>query len=229
MNNNQPLIKLTDIHKIYKSSGGVNTNAVNGISISIMPGEFVSIMGASGSGKSSLMHIIGLLDQEFEGSYVLDGNDIAKIRDGQLAELRSSSIGFVFQHFNLLKRTSVLDNVLLPTTYKSSKDDTERAIEALRRVGLDKYLYHHTNQLSGGQMQRVAIARALMMNPRILLADEPTGNLDSKTAHEVMELFKKINKEGTTIILITHEDDIAAYAQRKIELSDGKIKKETRR
>lgn len=229
MTKNQPLIELTGINKVYKSSGGVSTNAVNSINLTIMPGEFVSIMGASGSGKSTLMHIIGLLDQEFEGDYILEGGDITKVSDSKLAELRSSTIGFVFQHFNLLKRTSVLDNVLLPTTYKSGSDDTDRAIEALRRVGLEKYLYHHTNQLSGGQMQRVAIARALMMNPRILLADEPTGNLDSKTADEVMELFKEINREGTTIILITHENDIAAYADRKIELLDGRIKKETRK
>jgi putative ABC transport system ATP-binding protein len=182
-------------------------------------------MGASGSGKSSLMSIIGLLDRHFEGEYRLNGEDITSLSDNRLSELRSDSIGFIFQQFNLLKRTSVLENVLLPTTYKSRADDERRALKAIKQVGLERYINNHTNQLSGGQMQRVAIARALMMNPSILLADEPTGNLDHKTAHEIMDLFTSINEQGTTIVLITHEDDIADVAKQKYLLFDGEFRK----
>lgn len=220
-----PVIELKDIKKIYRTSGGVETKALKGIDLSVDAGEFIAIMGASGSGKSSLMSIIGLLDKNFEGVYKLNGEDITKQSDSKLSEVRSDSIGFIFQQFNLLKRTSVLENVLLPTTYKSKPDDMRRALQAIKRVGLEHFIDNHTNQLSGGQMQRVAIARALMMNPAILLADEPTGNLDHKTAHEIMDLFAEINKQGTTIVLITHEDDVALYARRKIELYDGLLKK----
>ena len=193
--------------------------------MNIHEGDFVAIMGASGSGKSSLMSIIGLLDKHFEGTYTLNGKDISELSDDALSELRSESIGFIFQQFNLLKRTSVLENVLLPTTYRARPDDEARALNAIKQVGLEKYIDNYTNQLSGGQMQRVAIARALMMNPSILLADEPTGNLDHKTAHEIMNFFTAINKQGTTIVLITHEDDIAAYATRRYVLHDGLFKK----
>lgn len=222
----QPIIKLEDIKKTYRTSANIETKALRGISLSINEGDFVAIMGASGSGKSSLMSIIGLLDQKFEGAYKLNGKEIAELSDNQLSELRSESIGFIFQQFNLLKRTSVLENVLLPTTYKSGSDDERRALQAIKQVGLEKFINNHTNQLSGGQMQRVAIARALMMNPSILLADEPTGNLDHNTAHEIMELFKKINQQGTTIVLITHEDDIADFADRRLALFDGQFRKE---
>lgn len=222
-----PVIELTDIVKTYRTSANVETNALRGISLTINEGDFVAIMGASGSGKSSLMSIIGLLDRHFEGTYTLNGVRVTELSDNKLAELRSQRIGFIFQQFNLLKRTSVLENVLLPTTYKSSHDDERRALEAIKVVGLERYINNNTNQLSGGQMQRVAIARALMMNPSILLADEPTGNLDHATAHEIMDLFKEINEQGTTIVLITHEDDIAEYADRKLSLYDGQFKQET--
>jgi putative ABC transport system ATP-binding protein len=222
----QYVIKLQNIQKHYQSSGGVTTSALDGIDLAIPDGEFVAIMGPSGSGKTSLMNIIGLLDQHYEGAYFLDGRDVSKLGNNRTTEMRNSKIGFVFQQFNLLKRTSVLDNVLLPTTYHAGKDDTERALEVIHRVGLSQQLSHMSNQLSGGQMQRVAIARALIMHPSYLLADEPTGNLDSKTAYEIMELFKEINAQGTTIVLITHEEDIAAYASRTVRLKDGKIQKE---
>ena len=225
MKTKQPVIELKDIKKTYRTSAGIETRALRGIDLTINEGDFVAIMGASGSGKPSLMSIIGLLDKHFEGTYKLDGQNVAELSDSKLSELRSASIGFIFQQFNLLKRTTVLENVLLPTTYKSSVDDEIRALNAIKQVGLEKYIDNHTNQLSGGQMQRVAIARALMMDPSILLADEPTGNLDHKTAHEIMELFAHINKQGTTIVLITHEDDIAAYAKQRYELYDGQFKK----
>lgn len=222
----QPVIELHDIKKVYKTSAGIETQALRGINLSVHEGDFVAIMGASGSGKSSLMSIIGLLDRHFEGTYRLNGEEVTELSDNKLSELRSDSIGFIFQQFNLLKRTSVLENVLLPTTYKSSPNDEHQALQVIKQVGLEKFINNHTNQLSGGQMQRVAIARALMMNPSILLADEPTGNLDHKTAHEIMNLFKKINQQGTTIVLITHEDDIANFADRKLALYDGQFKKE---
>lgn len=225
----QPVIDLEDIKKVYRTSADVETKALDGINLTINDGDFVAIMGASGSGKSSLMSIIGLLDRHFEGTYRLNGKEVTELSDNKLSELRSESIGFIFQQFNLLKRTSVLENVLLPTTYKSSHDDERRALQAIKQVGLEKFVNNHTNQLSGGQMQRVAIARALIMKPSILLADEPTGNLDHKTAHEIMELFKKINQQGTTIVLITHEDDIADFADRKLSLFDGQFTKEISR
>ena len=225
LNKAHPAMELSNIKKTYRTSAGVETEALRGVSLSVGDGDFVAIMGASGSGKSSFMSIIGLLDKNFEGTYMLDGQDVRQLSDGQLAEMRNQSIGFIFQQFNLLKRTSVFENVLLPTTYAPRPDDEIRAIHAIKQVGLDKYIDNHTNQLSGGQMQRVAIARALMMKPRILLADEPTGNLDHKTAHGIMELFTEINQQGTTIVLITHEDDIASYASRKYELYDGQFKK----
>lgn len=220
------VIELQNIKKAYKSSGGVTTVALDSVNLVVPKGDFIAIMGPSGSGKSSLMSIIGLLDRHYEGTYLLDGKDVSKLSGNQTTEIRGGNIGFVFQQFNLLKRTNVLENVLLPTTYRSAKDDVDRALAVIRSVGLSQQLTSNSNQLSGGQIQRVAIARALIMQPSYLLADEPTGNLDSKTAHEIMELFQKINRQGTTIVLITHEENIAAYANRIVRLRDGKIEKE---
>ena len=223
MKANTPAIELTDIKKTYTTSAGVETHALKGVSMDIHEGDFVAIMGASGSGKSSLMSIIGLLDKHFEGTYKLNGKDITELSDARLSELRSESIGFIFQQFNLLKRTSVLENVLLPTTYRSRPDDEIRALQAIKQVGLEKYVDNHTNQLSGGQMQRVAIARSLMMNPTILLADEPTGNLDSKMGAEVMELLHRLNKEdGRTIVMVTHNEEQARQTSRTIRFFDGR-------
>lgn len=216
-------IKINNLRKVYGSSGKNPTTALKGINLIVEKGDFVAIMGRSGSGKSSLMHVIGLLDQHFEGQYTLNGTSVRNLSQSQLSDLRSSEIGFVFQQFNLLKRRTVLQNVLLPTVYNPGKDDKKRAIEAISRVGLKSRIDHRTNELSGGQIQRVAIARALMMSPTILLADEPTGNLDTKSGHIIMKLFKEINAQGTTIVLITHDDDIAAYAKRTIRLNDGEI------
>ncbi len=217
------VISLENIHKVYASGGGVKTVALDEVDLDIKHGEFLAIMGPSGSGKSSLMNIIGLLDRKYEGIYKLNGKNVSKLSDNSASEIRNQEIGFVFQQFNLLRRTSVLDNVLLPTTYKSSPDDELRAIEVIKRVGLGDRINSKSNQLSGGQIQRVAIARALMMEPSILLTDEPTGNLDSRTAEDVMKLFDEINAGGTTIILITHEDSIAKHANRRIKLFDGQI------
>lgn len=226
---NSTVIELSNISKIYKSSGGAKTEALKAINLQIKQGEFVAIMGASGSGKSSLMNIIGLLDKHFKGTYKLNGKDVSKLSSNKAAEIRGDEIGFVFQQFNLLKRTSVLQNVLLPTTYHSRKHDEHRAIDVLKQVGLAEQVDKRSNQLSGGQIQRVAIARALIMNPSYLLADEPTGNLDSKTGNEIMQLFQKINQQGTTIVLITHEVDMAKYAKRIIRLKDGEIVEELTR
>lgn len=219
-------IVLDDVRKRYQSSGGVATEALRGVSLTVPSGDFLAIKGPSGSGKSSLLHVIGLLDQGFEGSYELDGQPVGRLGKNQAAELRNRKIGFIFQQFNLLKRAKVLQNVLLPTLYHSSRDDAQRAMEVIRRVGLLEHIDKKSNQLSGGQIQRVAIARALIMSPSLLLADEPTGNLDTKTAHEIMDLFAEINSAGTTIVLITHEDDIAAYARRLVRLVDGVIAEE---
>jgi putative ABC transport system ATP-binding protein len=214
---------LKDIHKTYLKGTSAETKALKGLNITVDKGEFVAIMGRSGSGKSSLMNIIGLLDRQFDGEYELNGQDVSKLSSNKQSEIRGQEIGFVFQQFNLLKRTSVLKNVLLPTIYKPGKDDKIRATKVIRKVGLSDRSDHKSNQLSGGQVQRVAIARALINNPTILLADEPTGNLDTNTAHSIMELFQEINRQGTTVIIITHEDDIAAYADRTVHLVDGKI------
>lgn len=221
------VIEIKDLKKMYNVDGKNPTTALRGINFTVNNGDFLAIMGRSGSGKSSLMHIIGLLDQHFEGDYLLNGTSVKELSQSNLSDLRSSEIGFVFQQFNLLKRRTVLQNVLLPTVYSPAADDTKRAIEAIKRVGLESRITHRTNELSGGQIQRVAIARALMMKPSLLLADEPTGNLDTKSATSIMELFKEINQHGTTIVLITHEDDIAKYADRTIRLHDGNIAKET--
>lgn len=220
-----PVIELVDVKKIYNPKKKAETIALKGVSLKVEKGDFLAIMGRSGSGKSSLMHIIGLLDQHFDGDYRLEGKSVRKLSSGKLADLRSTTIGFIFQQFNLLKRATVIDNVLLPTMYKSTKHDQQRAIKVLKQVGLGDFILHKSNELSGGQMQRVAVARALIMNPKIILADEPTGNLDTKTAHEIMNLFRKLNQASITIVVITHETDIAAFAKRTIHLQDGQIVK----
>jgi putative ABC transport system ATP-binding protein len=223
------VIEIKNLQKIYNADGKNPTTALREINLSVNKGDFVAIMGRSGSGKSSLMHIIGLLDQHFEGDYLLNGVSVRELSQSKLSDLRSSEIGFVFQQFNLLKRRTVMQNVLLPTVYRPATDDTERAKEAIKRVGLENRISHRTNELSGGQIQRVAVARALMMRPSLLLADEPTGNLDTKNTNSIMKLFKEINQQGTTIIVITHEEDIAKYADRTIRLLDGNIIEEVKR
>lgn len=216
------VIELKGIKKIYKT-GDENTLALNGIDLSVDKGEFLAIMGPSGSGKSTLMHILGLLDKASHGDYILDGQNISKLSISKQSAVRNQQIGFVFQQFNLLPRTTVLDNVLLPTIYGKNKNNTAKAIKLIEEVDLADRINHKSNQLSGGQIQRVAIARALIMDPSIILADEPTGNLDSKRSQEIMELFRKINKTGATVVLITHEEEIAEYADRTIRLRDGQI------
>ena len=222
------VIEIKNLQKIYNADGKNPTTALREINLSVNKGDFVAIMGRSGSGKSSLMHIIGLLDQHFEGDYLLNGVSVRELSQSKLSDLRSSEIGFVFQQFNLLKRRTVMQNVLLPTVYRPATDDTERAKDAIKRVGLENRISHRTNELSGGQIQRVAVARALMMRPSLLLADEPTGNLDTKSAGSIMKLFREVNEQGTTIVLITHEEDIARYADRTIRLRDGKIIEEVK-
>ena len=225
---NNIVISLKDIVKDYPT-GDTFYRAVRGISLDIHKGEFVAIMGASGSGKSTTMHIMGALDTPTSGQYVLDGKDISEYTDDQLAEIRNQEIGFIFQSFNLLPRTSVLSNVERPMLYAkiNAAERRKRAVAALTLVNIADKANNLSNQISGGQIQRVAIARALVMNPSIILADEPTGNLDSKTANEIMDFFQKLNGEGHTIILITHEPDIAAFAKRRIVLRDGLILSDT--
>jgi putative ABC transport system ATP-binding protein len=222
------LISLSHVHKIYKM-GDVEIHALRGVSLQIQPGEFVAIMGASGSGKSTTMNILGCLDRPTRGHYILDGRDVSKLSKDELADIRNAKIGFVFQGFNLLPRTSALENVELPMLYMGAKaaERLERAKEALDLVGLAERMNNMPNQLSGGQQQRVAIARALVNRPSIILADEPTGNLDSRTSIEVMDVFQYLNRErGITIALVTHEPDIAQFANRVIVFKDGKIRRD---
>jgi putative ABC transport system ATP-binding protein len=221
-----PVIKLSEIHKVYHT-GDVDVHAVRGVSLAMFPGEFVAIMGSSGSGKSTLMNLIGALDRPSGGSYLLDGIDVATLGRDRLAEIRNEKIGFVFQGFNLLSRTTALENVEMPMLYNrqrvSGQEQRKRALLCLETVGLADRADHKPNQLSGGQMQRVAIARALVNQPSLLLADEPTGNLDSQTSIEIMGVFQKLNDQGITIVMVTHELDIANYTRRMVILRDGKI------
>ncbi|EKD99927.1 MAG: hypothetical protein ACD_22C00135G0009 [uncultured bacterium] len=221
---NEPILETVNISKSYKV-GDSEILAVKGVSIKIAKGEFVSIVGKSGSGKSTLMHIIGLLDTPTSGQIILNGVNTHQFNEKKLAQIRNIEIGFVFQAFNLLQRTTALDNVILPLVYsKVPKSQWKtKATEMLNLVGLGDRLKNKSNELSGGQKQRVAIARALITNPSIILADEPTGNLDSKTGDEIISIFNKLNSQGITIILVTHDDDVAKVAQRKIVLKDGEV------
>jgi len=223
----QPVIRVEDVHKYY-SLGETQVHALRGINLEIAPGEFVAIMGASGSGKSTFMNLLGCLDTPTSGHYFLEGVDVAQLDKKALASIRNRKLGFVFQGFNLLARTTALENVELPTLYAHlpKEDRLERAQHALEMVGLGERMEHFPSQLSGGQQQRVAIARGLVNRPSILLADEPTGNLDSRTSVEIMQIFQDLNDQGLTVVLVTHEPDIAHYAKRTIVFRDGKIRRD---
>ena len=224
------VIKLEDIRKSY-FMGKQELQVLKGITLDILRNEYVALMGPSGSGKSTLMNIIGCLDSPSDGKYILNGHDVSTMLDNELAEIRNKEIGFVFQQFNLLPRLSALENVALPLVYAGipKKIRTEMAEEVLRKVDLSDRSHHKPNELSGGQCQRVAIARALVNNPSIILADEPTGNLDTKTSYEIMNIFSKIHEDGNTVVLVTHEEDISNYAKRVIRLRDGLIESNKRK
>ena len=222
------LIRLEAVHKIY-DLGEVQVHALRGVSLEIRAGEFMAVMGASGSGKSTLMNILGCLDRPTRGHYYLEGTDVSQFSKVELARIRNRKLGFVFQQFNLLARTSALENVELPTIYAgiTPQEREQRARESLARVGLADRAHHFPSQLSGGQQQRVAIARALVNRPTILLADEPTGNLDSRTSVEIMDILQRLNEEeGLTVVLVTHEQDIAQYAKRALDFRDGKLRRD---
>ncbi|MBA2655391.1 MAG: ABC transporter ATP-binding protein [Tatlockia sp.] len=223
------LLALTEIAKTYQI-GGINSKVLKEVSLSVNEGELVAIMGASGSGKSTLMNIIGLLDKADKGDYLLNGRNVANLNQDQLADLRNQTIGFVFQQFNLLSRLNAKQNIALPLTYRnvSPNDIRERVEQVLARVGMQGFMAHKPLQLSGGQQQRIAIARALVGEPRVILADEPTGALDSQTGKEIMALFQALHQEGRTIIMVTHDERVAALCPRRITLADGKIIAETR-
>lgn len=221
------LIKIENLNKIY-ATGSIQVNALKNINITIEKEEYVAIIGASGSGKSTLMNILGCLDKATSGRYILDGEDVSQLDDISLSQVRNRKIGFVFQAFNLLPRLNALENVELPMVYAGipAKERYKRAKEALERVGLGDRIHHKPNEVSGGQKQRIAIARSLVNNPSIILADEPTGNLDTKSSYEIMEIFQKLNDEGVTIVMVTHEPDIAKYTKRQITFKDGEIIKD---
>ncbi len=216
------MIELENVTKVYRM-GKVEVYALSGVTLSIKQGEMLSIIGASGSGKSTLLHVIGCLDKLTSGRYVFEGADVSRLNDNRLAEMRNRKFGFVFQEYNLLSRATALSNVELPLIYGGNRHKRQRAMEALERVGLGPRAKHKPTELSGGEQQRVAIARALVNNPSLILADEPTGNLDSVTTDEIISVFRKLNQEGITVVLVTHEMDIAEQTQRIIRLYDGKI------
>jgi putative ABC transport system ATP-binding protein len=226
MGGNNAIVRLEDVHKTYHT-GEVDVHAVRGVTLEIARGEFVAFMGSSGSGKSTLMNLLGCLDRPTKGRYFLDGEDVSGLSRDQLADVRNRKLGFVFQSFNLLPRTSALENVELPLLYGENRltnsELREKALKVLDAVGLAGREEHHPSQLSGGQQQRVAIARALINEPRILLADEPTGNLDSRTSIEIMDIFQALNDRGITVVMVTHEQDISAYAKRNIVMRDGLV------
>lgn len=219
----EEMIIAKNLYKVYNKGMTTEVYAVNDISINICKGEFISIMGASGSGKSTLMNILGCLDKPDTGSFLLDNEEVTKLNDDQLARIRNEKIGFVFQNFNLLARTTALENVELPLLYSHAHSIKKVAMDALAEVGLVDRAYHHPNQLSGGQQQRVAIARALVNDPEIIFADEPTGNLDTVSSYEIMNLFQKLNKKGRTIVIITHEQSVAEQTNRILDFSDGRV------
>jgi len=216
------MIELENITKVYRM-GKVDVPALRGVTLSIKQGEILAIIGASGSGKSTLMHIIGCLDKPTVGRYLFEGADVSRLNDNKLAEMRNKKFGFVFQEYNLLSRASALSNVELPLVYSGSRNSHKRAMEALERVGLAERAKHKPTELSGGEQQRVAIARALVNNPAIILADEPTGNLDSAVTAEIISIFHQLNRDGITVVIVTHEMDIASQTQRIIRLYDGKV------
>jgi len=218
------MIELDNITKVYKM-GETEVVALNGVDLRIEQGEMISIIGSSGSGKSTLMNIMGCLDKPTSGQYRLEEIEVSKLSDNKLAEIRNKKIGFVFQSFNLLPRTTALANVELPLIYGGARNRRQRVLQALESVGLAHRSHHKPSELAGGEQQRVAIARALINNPALILADEPTGNLDTQTSREIMLIFQKLNEQGMTIVLVTHERDITAYTQRTIEMRDGKIEK----